>query len=367
VLKPRSLSLLAGLLVSLASPALADEVDRGIRAYDAGEIERAEKILRAAVRSAATPALRARAWLFLGLAQASRRDLDAMRGSFQAALFEDPEVAPDRERVAPEVVAHFEAVRAGVTGEITVTASEPGARVFVDGRDRGAAPVTLMLPVGRHAIRVISADTYRADDRPGVLVHARTPTRLRGALRPRLGRVRLDAALQGAQLSVDGRAAGRASDAPLSLPAGPHRIVVHLPGFERETRDVTVPPEGEVRLALSLRAVRPHSPLRRAFAWATAGLAGAAAITAVLVGRSAQANEQEIREVREGRKEIDADRYALVKSAAERNASWANVFWGLGGAAAVTSLVLFLTERRDAPRAVHVVPTGAGAAVAVRW
>jgi hypothetical protein len=57
-----------------------------------------------------------------------------------------------------------EAVPAGVhvaSGELTVTSRPPGAQVIVDGQLRGPAPITLVLPAGRHLVKVGDPKTNR--------------------------------------------------------------------------------------------------------------------------------------------------------------------------------------------------------------
>lgn len=133
----------------------------GVRALDRGELRRAAAHLEDATRAASPGPERARAFLYLGLAQLRLRDLDAARRSFAAALLDDPNATPDPRRTSPEARAEIDAMRGMVMGELEVDAGEPGARVLVDGTERGVSPLTLKLPAGPHQVRVVSRDGDR--------------------------------------------------------------------------------------------------------------------------------------------------------------------------------------------------------------
>jgi hypothetical protein len=87
-----------------------------------------------------------------------------------------PHVKVDATQYPTSFASEVDAVRARLTAlpkrKLTVTATQPGVKVFVDGREAGTAPVTLSLVPGRHrvsgrhgALRVpgVVADTSQAD------------------------------------------------------------------------------------------------------------------------------------------------------------------------------------------------------------
>jgi hypothetical protein len=78
---------------------------------------------------------------------------EAARSAIEQVVRAAPDLELDRAehpaRLAAEVERARAALAAGPRGRVRITASTQGARVFVNGRDVGAAPVTLTLPHGR--------------------------------------------------------------------------------------------------------------------------------------------------------------------------------------------------------------------------
>jgi hypothetical protein len=249
-----------------------------------------------------------------------------------------------------------------------VEATEPGARVLVDGRERGRAPLALRLPVGRHAVRVLSDDGNRIHEEPRVLVSAR-PALVRARLVPRLGRVKLAVRPPGAQVFADGRAVD--ARRPLPLPAGAHRLKARAPGHEEGVREVTVEPDRLVEIELSLRPLPPPRPWylrRRTWGWVSLGASGASIVAGLLSARAGQSSVNELRR-RERDGTLDFDRYRALASDADSKALLANVLFGVSAAAAATGLVLLVVGDDPPPPATgwRVVPAAGGLAIARRF
>ena len=131
--------------------------------------------------------------------------------------------------------------------------SEPaGARVEVDGTDRGVAPLELRLAPGQpHRVRVTLAGH---DD-------AELPVELRAGqtreetvrLAPRLGEVKVAARPPDAELLVDGQPAGRA-DQTLRLLAVPHEIEIRREGYETVKQTVTPRPGFPQTVSVALKS-----------------------------------------------------------------------------------------------------------------
>src|SRR5262245_52396650 len=88
-------------------PAAADaqaELQQGIAAYNIGEMERAEALLRAVLPKLTQPKDQAQAWMYIGFSQANRGAAPAARESFTTALTFDPTVQPNPDRIPPAVV-----------------------------------------------------------------------------------------------------------------------------------------------------------------------------------------------------------------------------------------------------------------------
>ena len=97
-------------------------------------------------------------------------DAAAARSSFDKALALDPgfrlpaDAAPRARKVFDDVAKAGQGNGQGNgqrNGELTVYASTGAAEVWVDGVMRGATPLTVDVPVGRHLVRV-HRDGYRA-------------------------------------------------------------------------------------------------------------------------------------------------------------------------------------------------------------
>jgi tetratricopeptide (TPR) repeat protein len=352
-------------------------LQRGVALYESGSVDEAARVLAQALPTLSSPRDRATAWLYRGLIHADRRDFATARRFFREALVEDPRVSPDRERVFPAVLELFAGVRQGVLGTLEVSASEKNARVVVDERSLGNAPMTARLPVGEHTVKVISADGDRASEPVRVLVTARAPATAALVLIARPGTLVLSVKPATATLSLDGKPVGAAARARLAtsglaLPAGKHRVALAAPDHEPVVLEVRIIAGDTSRHAPVLRRLLPPWYKRpRLWSAVAAGVSAAALVTALLVGRSATANEDEIRRG-ERAGTLDQDRYDLLARSAKDNARIANVFLGVAGAAAVTGAVLFVLGREGSPAGavragVRFLPSLTGASLEVRY
>ncbi len=137
---------------------------------------------------------------------------------------------------------------------VTVVSVPPGARVLIDGEDRGTTPFESTLNAGRHDLTV-AHPAYRPFETP-ITVKPGEPLGI-GPIELGLAdgvlAVRTDPA--GADVSVAGRYRGRAP-VNLSLPPNvPHEIVVSRAGYEAATRTSAVRPGQRATLAVALKAV----------------------------------------------------------------------------------------------------------------
>ena len=124
---------------------------------------------------------------------------------------------------------------------VLVLSSEPaGASVRVDGKWRGETPVELTLPPRRALdIRIARA----AHEEASLALELRPGERREETVRlePQKGEVTVEARPPDAELLVDGRSAGRASQT-LHLTAVPHEIEIRRPGFEPHKQTLTPRP-----------------------------------------------------------------------------------------------------------------------------
>jgi hypothetical protein len=145
-------------VLAVVMPAHADgaaDLKRGIEAYDLGEYERAEPLLRSGARSAPTARERATAWMYLGMSQMMRGNAGEAGQSFARAGAEDASVAPDRERTPPSILRVWDVVRPRVASpKAPSVATKPPAapttpvspKTFVRKKDSLLAPTAQPTP-----------------------------------------------------------------------------------------------------------------------------------------------------------------------------------------------------------------------------
>ncbi|MBI5547516.1 MAG: PEGA domain-containing protein [Deltaproteobacteria bacterium] len=96
--------------------------------------------------------------LWLGVVHAANREPARAAERFASALFADPKRTIDASYFPPQTVALFEKVRAEVgaapKGGLSIKVDPDGAQVFLDGREAGAAPLTLNAAEGDHFVCV---------------------------------------------------------------------------------------------------------------------------------------------------------------------------------------------------------------------
>ena len=84
----------------------------------------------------------------------------------------------------------------------------------------------------------------------------------------------------GAAVLLDGAAMG-ATPCTSAVPAGKHRVEVHLKGYEREKQFVTVQPEKNARLSLKLKREYPMNPYKK---WGHISFWSGVGVTALVGG-----------------------------------------------------------------------------------
>jgi len=138
---------------------------------------------------------------------------------------------------------------------VLVLRSEPeGARVSLDGADRGEAPVELRLEPGKpHVVRVTKAGHDDAEVRLELRAGQRREETLR--LAPQLGEVRFAVRPPDAELLVDGEPKGRA-DQVLQLLAVPHAIEIRREGYGTIRQAVTPRPGFPQTVSVALESLQ---------------------------------------------------------------------------------------------------------------
>lgn len=122
-----------------------------------------------------------------GAAYALSGDTKNARRAFERVFVVDPGATLPSTGLPEEVTSLFEETRLRVgkapTGTLTIYAAPPAAEVWIDGRFRGSAPLSVdNLPAGRHYVRV-ARDGYAAFGQP-VEVKRRAEETVQATLRP---------------------------------------------------------------------------------------------------------------------------------------------------------------------------------------
>ena len=152
-------------------------------------------------------------------------------------------------RVCTRLVSDSEG--AGETGAVNVECPRRDARVFLDGAECGSAPV-LISPVqaGNHQLVVIApglqAFVLGIRVEPGVTLNVRAEPR------PFCAAIFVTTAPPGADVSIDGRSAGKSPVEVADLPRGRHVVGASLPGYVTREKEVVLDYGEELSVFLSL-------------------------------------------------------------------------------------------------------------------
>ncbi|MCB9628272.1 MAG: tetratricopeptide repeat protein [Sandaracinaceae bacterium] len=289
-------------------------------AFVAGDFAEAERLYEQAFSESASPVM------LVGLADARERQGNAA-GAVEAlerylALRPD---APDQSAVTARVAA-LRALR----GVVLVTAEPPG-EVWLDGERTGyVTPVELTLPPGQHGIAVTLRGELVGEHAVEVPFGGRTTLALvEGAPVPE--------PVEGAE---QGDTAGGGEDA-LGTPAVEDTPDATAEGDEGAQSDA-VSLEGDgVPLTEPEETATPDAPSRyepRRAAAISAGVAAGTLVMGTVLGFMALTEQSNF-------DEHPSDRAA---DRGERLALFSDVMFGVAGIAAVTSVVLYVTDRRAA-------------------
>ena len=141
-----------------------------------------------------------------------------------------------------------------ILGTVMVRGGPAGARIHegsADGPVLATVPGPARLPPGQHVL-LIEADRHRPQ-RELVTVSADQPTDLLVDLPVVSGRLVVEAVERGARIEVDGKAVGF-TPTVVEVAAGPHHVVVSLPGFRPFEQDLTVQPDASTTVEVRLRS-----------------------------------------------------------------------------------------------------------------
>jgi serine/threonine-protein kinase len=178
----------------------------------------------------------------------------------------EPEAVPAPADPAPTAAAALQEpppVAAPTSGTLRVVSEPPGARVLLDGRARGSAPLDLAeLAFGKHEVRV-EQQGYEPQRR-SVELDAEAPsaelriTLVRRAA-PAVGTADILSTPPGAWVKVDGKPVGVTPLQGFKLPAGTRQVEIALDGHETWSSSLDVVSGEAGKVEVRLRAI-PKAP-----------------------------------------------------------------------------------------------------------
>lgn len=265
--------------------------------------------------------------------------------------------------------------------------------VVADAR-RASGGFRLTLTRYSVAVEIVRVLTFDLDEELGQLAESLESARGE-LLRPEGALLLVDADVADANVRLDGVFLGATPLAPREIVAGEHRITLQAVGY--------VPFDGPVRceaatlcrvpVRLQLEPlpvaerptptptpvepfigttppVRPRKGMstQRILAWTSVGLAVAAGATGTGFAVGTKQTEDELNaKCDKGTRvcTVSRARAESLREDGELYATLTNVFYGVAGAAAVTAVVLFLTEPDDEPATVEVFPQASAEGVGV--
>ncbi len=240
-------------------------------------------------------------------------------------------------------------------GTLTVTATAPKAKVFIDGREMGPAPWKGKLAVGEHEV-VVKAPGHHDATRPVVVMpDEERSVEVEMAIKGTPGKLNVLTSVQGAHVFIDGADLGQTPLAGILLPAGIYKITVSKEGHTSWEGDVTI--KENVPTSLDVQMPSTEGKIGPAGFWTASSITLALLATGSAFGIMALGKEKEFSDFldaiptgSEGANEaMLTARYNELRDDGRRYALIADVFWGLGGAAAVTAIFLaFFTRFRPA-------------------
>ncbi|MCU1278036.1 MAG: hypothetical protein JWM53_1582, partial [bacterium] len=135
-------------------------------------------------------------------------------------------------------------LRRPTASSLKIETDPPGALVYVDGRSRGATPLSVDAEGGRsYAVRAVRPG-YRDDEQLVTAAAGDSPVRLH--LERLAATLAVETEPAGARVFVDGKETGKLTPATLELPpSAPLLLTLRKQGFVESSVKTTAPPPGE--------------------------------------------------------------------------------------------------------------------------
>lgn len=263
----RKAAVLLFMVAVLQWPAVASADDAGAMLAEGlvrlrlGKFRQALKVLKGASRKTSDPTTKAQIHLNMGLVYVVLRKKRKARRHFITALRLDPSVTLKRGEVKEKVVTMLEKIRAKIKGTLVVKADMPGARVLVDGKEAGKAPLRALLSVGKYRVQVVSPDElFRLE--AVVVVRSDDETRVQGKLEFIGCKLDVTSNPPGARVLVDGKELGLTPLSGAGIKVGEHKVRVVREGSKPHLARIIGERGGSIALSVTLKPIsRTPSPV----------------------------------------------------------------------------------------------------------
>jgi hypothetical protein len=349
VTRPLLSACVALALLAAAPAAVADEVSEARALFDQGaKLYHSGKYREAIVKFEAAYRIKPHGALHFNVAQCREKlgEWPAALRSYQDYLRELPD-ARDRAAVRASIVRIEQRLSAAGVQALLVYSDPPRATVAIDGRARGRTPFHITLPPGSYRVALtlegfaseeVEVDLDGSASRIVELVLSSASTRSspRGAATGAPATRASPAApptqpvTPAAQAAVPPPPAGgsaQSSSVPMAGPPSARPSISPAPPL----------PPPPLALAEKPRPAQPEPP-RRLYTWVALGVGVAAGAAGVWQGLEARKASDALRD---GTVHADADTMARN---ARRQATTANVLYGLSGVAVAAGATLFFVE-----------------------
>ena len=346
-----SLALPAGNALARDAVKAAEAAKEALQLFDAGRYEQALETYRKAHDFAPLPQI---SFAEARCLEALGRFDDALSAA-QRALTERPD-RELRQRLEKKIANFRERLK---VGRLVLLVNPAGADVLIDQESRGRAPLpALELTAGKHRITVRDQNLFETTQE--VDIKGGGETTLEISLRPPTGRLSIRTEPPGADVLVDGALRGVTPIASLELIPGSHRIELRHPdkgpvvrtldvrSGASESLDVTLP-AGDGRKTTG--GANGRQWYTNTWGWVTLGAGVGASVAGTALVFVAARDRDDVRAAvahRTGSQSALASKWNSANT--KETAGFAVL--GVGGAAIVTSIILFTTNagNRDSAR-----------------
>jgi hypothetical protein len=133
--------------------------------------------------------------------------------------------------------------------QVTFSSRPPGATIVLDGRELGAAPVSVELAAGQHTAHAVLDGTSTPPRQ--VVVEYGEPIAIELHVGAQPGRLTIESSAAGATIQIDGKEVGPPPHTTV-LAAGSHAVVVTAAGYRGHHQVVEVRAGGDEKLRIDL-------------------------------------------------------------------------------------------------------------------